>query len=82
MLILAKITLSGKLFTAFSIIGVNCLQGEHHGAQKSTTTGNFSEPFITNSTKFSLVTSMILFVILILISFCSVSLALNNHMLS
>ena len=45
--------LPNKAFTAFSIIGVNCLHGEHHGAQKSTITGSSSEALITFSTKFS-----------------------------
>ena len=58
------VTLPEKEFTALSIIGVNCLQGEHHGAQKSTITGKFSEALITFSTKSLLVTSMIWSVIL------------------
>ena len=57
--ILAKITLPEKELTTFSIIGVSCLQGAHQGAQKSTITGNFSDPLTTISTKSSLVTSKI-----------------------
>ena len=65
MLTLAKITLSGKLLIAFSILGVNCLQGEHHGP-KSTITGNFSDPFITNSTKFHLILQLYCYILVIL----------------
>ena len=37
--IFARITLPFFLFTKFSRMGVNCLQGPHQGAQKSTMTG-------------------------------------------
>ena len=59
-LILANITLSWKEIATFSKMGVNCLQGEHQGAQKSTITGIFSEPLTTNSTKLSWDTSIML----------------------
>ena len=73
-LILANIIFSWNEVAVFSRIGVNCLQGEHQGAQKSTTTGSFSEPLIIYSTKFSWDTSMIFLDI-----FCDID-SYNDHM--
>src|SRR5579864_7307951 len=45
--------------TAFSRIGPSCLQGPHHGAQKSTTTGCSNDASTTSAIKVSVVTSLI-----------------------
>ena len=47
MFILTNSNSSEFSFATFSIIGVNCLQGPHQGAQKSTTINLFSLAFIT-----------------------------------
>ena len=39
MFILTSVTLPPESATAFSSAGPSCLQGPHHGAQKSTSTG-------------------------------------------
>src|SRR5258708_4461226 len=43
--------------TIFSSIGPNCLQGPHHGAQKSTMIGWSNEASTTSAMKFAVVTS-------------------------
>src|ERR1700733_11041098 len=58
MFILTSLTLPLAAFTAFSRIGVNCLQGPHHGAQKSTSTGWRRDSSITSLRKFWVVTSL------------------------
>src|SRR2546428_5043089 len=44
--------------TVFSRIGPSCLQGPHHGAQKSTMTGASNEPSTTSAMKLAVVTSI------------------------
>src|SRR6185436_19397285 len=44
--------------TTFSRIGPNCLQGPHHGAQKSTITGWSNEASTTSAMKFAVFTSL------------------------
>src|ERR1051325_4805750 len=44
--------------TTFSRIGPNCLQGPHHGAQKSTMTGCSNEASTTSAMKLAVVTSL------------------------
>ena len=76
MFIFARITLPFCSFINFSIIGVNCLQGSHQGAQKSTITGISFDFSITSDIKFSVTTSIIILSLLpalILASFLSES---------
>ena len=58
MFILVSLTLPLAAFTAFSMIGVSCLQGPHHGAQKSTSTGWRLDSSITSFMKLCVVTSL------------------------
>ena len=58
MFILASLTLPLAAFTAFSRIGVSCLQGPHQGAQKSTSTGWCLDSSITSLTKPCVVVSL------------------------
>src|SRR3974390_229357 len=58
MFILASLTLPLADFTAFSRIGVSCLQGPHQGAQKSTSTGCFLDASMTSLTKPCVVVSL------------------------
>ena len=44
--------------TTFSRIGPSCLQGPHHGAQKSTMTGCSNEASTTSAMKLAVVTSL------------------------
>src|SRR5204862_6867309 len=44
-------------FTTFSRIGPSCLQGPHHGAQKSTMTGWSNEASTTSAIKLAVLTS-------------------------
>ncbi len=55
--ILASLTAPLAAFTAFSRIGVSCLQGPHHGAQKSTSTGWRLDSSITSFMKACVVVS-------------------------
>src|SRR4029450_2188671 len=48
MLILTSLTAPLAAFTTFSINGCSCLQGPHHGAQKSTITGTVREASSTS----------------------------------
>src|ERR1700677_2069498 len=56
--ILTSLTLPLAAFTAFSKIGVSCLHGPHHGAQKSTSTGWRLDSSITSLTKLCVVASL------------------------
>src|SRR5450830_447126 len=58
MFILTSLTLPLAAFTAFSRIGVSCLHGPHHGAQKSTSTGWCLDSSITSLTKPCVVVSL------------------------
>ena len=58
MSILASLTLPLAAFTAFSRIGVSCLQGPHQGAQKSTSTGWRLDSSITSFMKPCVVVSI------------------------
>src|SRR5215470_11905318 len=51
MLSLTSLTAPFAARTAFSSSGVNCRQGPHHGAQKSTNTGTSREASITSRMK-------------------------------
>src|SRR4030042_1969303 len=51
MLSLTSLTAPLAARTAFSSIGVNCRQGPHHGAQKSTRTGTSREASTTSRMK-------------------------------
>ena len=44
--------------TTFSRTGPNCLQGPHHGAQKSTMTGCSNEASTTSAMKLAVLTSL------------------------
>src|SRR5262245_4106254 len=48
MLILTSFTAPLAAFTTFSMAGCSCLQGPHHGAQKSTITGTVREASSTS----------------------------------
>src|SRR5262249_1476396 len=48
MLILTSFTAPLAAFTTFSMAGCSCLQGPHHGAQKSTITGTLREASSTS----------------------------------
>src|SRR5687767_7589707 len=48
MFILTSLTFPPAALTAFSITGVSCLHGPHHGAQKSTSTGCLADSAITS----------------------------------
>src|SRR5262245_11183801 len=58
MSILASLTLPRAALTAFSSTGVSCLQGPHHSAQKSTSTGCRRDSSITSFMKDWVVTSL------------------------
>src|SRR5271169_5987425 len=58
MFILTSFTLPLAALTVFSRIGVSCLQGWHHGAQKSTSTGWRLDSSITSLTKPCVVVSL------------------------
>ncbi len=51
MLILTRRTLPPCARTTFSRMGVSCLQGPHHGAQKSTSTGTLRDASSTSLAK-------------------------------
>ena len=57
--ILTSLALPLAAFTTFSSTGVSCLQGPHHGAQKSTSTGRRLDSSITSLTKVWVVVSAI-----------------------
>src|SRR5690242_10529991 len=57
MFILTSFTLPPAARTAFSRIGVSCLQGPHQGAQKSTSTGCCMDSARTSWRKFAVVVS-------------------------
>ncbi len=59
MFILTSLTLPLAARTAFSRIGVSCLQGPHQGAQKSISTGWRFDSSITSFTKVWVVVSLI-----------------------
>ena len=59
MFILTSFTLPLAARTTFSSTGVSCLQGPHHGAQKSTSTGCVFDSSITSFTKVCVVVSLI-----------------------
>src|SRR6478609_1645273 len=83
MFILASLTLPLAAFTAFSRTGVSCLQGPHHGAQKSTSTGWCLDSSITSFMKacvvVSLTTSAAVAVAIIVPPSCSIVSALSGH---
>src|ERR1700681_679455 len=58
MFILTSLTLPLAALTAFSRIGVSCLQGPHQGAQKSTSTGWRLDSSMTSLTKACVVVSL------------------------
>ena len=58
MFILTSLTLPLAALTAFSRIGVSCLQGPHQGAQKSISTGWRFDSSITSFTKVLVVVSL------------------------
>src|SRR5215212_589511 len=58
MFILTSLTLPPAAFTAFSITGVSCLHGPHHGAQKSTSTGCFDDSWMTSWRNAAVVVSL------------------------
>ena len=58
MFILTSLTLPLAAFTTFSRTGVSCLQGPHHGAQKSTRTGTLRDASITSARKSLVVVSL------------------------
>ena len=57
MSILASLTLPLAALTTFSMTGVSCLQGPHHSAQKSTSTGRWRDSSITSFMKVWVVVS-------------------------
>ena len=59
MFILTSFTLPFAARTAFSRIGVSCLQGPHHGAQKSISTGWRFDSSMTSCTNVWVVVSLI-----------------------
>ena len=58
MFILTRVTLPPESATAFSSAGASCLQGPHHGAQKSTRTGWRVDAVRTSARKEAVVTSL------------------------
>ncbi len=58
MFILTSLTLPFAARTAFSMIGVSCLQGPHHGAQKSISTGWRFDSSMTSFTNVWVVVSL------------------------
>src|SRR5215813_13523727 len=58
MSILTSLTLPLAALTAFSSTGVSCLQGPHHSAQKSTSTGWRRDSSMTSFMKLSVVVSL------------------------
>ena len=58
MFILTSLTLPLAARTAFSRMGVSCLHGPHHGAQKSTSTGWRFDSSMTSLTKVCVVVSL------------------------
>ena len=58
MFILTSLTLPLAALTTFSSTGVSCLQGPHHGAQKSTSTGWRFDSSMTSLTKLWVVVSL------------------------
>src|SRR5262249_32404512 len=56
--ILTSLTLPLAALTAFSKIGVSCLHGPHHSAQKSTSTGWRLDSSMTSLTKVCVVVSL------------------------
>src|SRR5262249_3026004 len=58
MLTLTSLTAPLASRTAFSSAGVSCLQGPHHGAQKSTTTGTWRDASMTSAMKPSISLSL------------------------
>ena len=58
MFILTSLTLPPAALTAFSSIGVSCLQGPHQGAQKSTSTGWRRDSWMTSAAKAAVVVSL------------------------
>ena len=58
MFILTSLTLPPAARTAFSSTGVSCLQGPHHGAQKSTSTGCCRDSRMTSAAKSAVVVSL------------------------
>ncbi len=59
MFILTSLTLPLAALTTFSRIGVSCLQGPHHGAQKSISTGWRFDSSMTSFMKAWVVVSLI-----------------------
>ena len=59
MFILTSLTLPLAALTAFSSTGVSCLQGPHHSAQKSISTGWRFDSSMTSFTKVWVVVSLI-----------------------
>ncbi len=59
MFILTSLTFPLAALTAFSRTGVNCLQGPHQGAQKSTSTGWRADSAITSARNEAVVASLI-----------------------
>ena len=57
--IFTRRTAPREAFTTFSRMGVSCLHGPHHGAQKSTITGTFREASMTLATNDLVVVSLI-----------------------
>ena len=55
--ILTSFTAPPAAATTFSSAGCNCLQGPHQGAQKSTSTGNLRDSWMTSAAKLAVVTS-------------------------
>ena len=58
MFILTSLTLPLAAFTTFSRTGVSCLQGPHHGAQKSISTGWRLDSSMTSLTNVCVVVSL------------------------
>src|SRR5581483_1057062 len=70
--ILTSFTLPLAAFTAFSRMGVSCLQGPHHGAQKSTSTGWARDSSITSFMKVCVVVSLTTSAAAVAPPFCSI----------
>src|SRR6195256_5007490 len=82
MSILTSLTLPLAARTTFSSTGVSCLQGPHHSAQKSTSTGWRLDSSITSFTKVWVVVSLTATSATALApAFCSISLGPYGYVL-
>src|SRR5579863_3586923 len=80
MFILTSLTLPLAALTTFSRIGVSCLHGPHHGAQKSTSTGWRFDSSITSLTKVCVVVSLTDASAVAVPACCSIDIDLPNRL--